>query len=325
MNSTEIQSGDSVNLSVYVRNALTTTNNVSAASKWALNTLGQGTGPCTSLNNDPFRIAAFDGYYTYGNISKAQALTIANPDATYMCTEIAQFRYLVFEPESDIVTVHSCQGATCQTRGPFPMQGSYFETYFQIGGYWANSTTSEGSQVTTSSAFHSLENGNYIIAVGDEWGDLALLHFSVSGENSNQDIVAWVQSSPQEQVFVTVVSDANRAPIQVANVSGFITVGMNGQNISYPLMRELTPSNGTVPLNIQSQYGWCTVGTYTAIILTGEGEYNVSISPPILHLGQLVSVTVGIPSGKIIDMHISNSAECVENHTTVTNGTGFFC
>ena len=133
-----------------------------------------------------------------------------------------------------------------------------------------------------------------------------------------------VQSGPEQQIFVTVVSDANRTPIEGANISGFITLDVNGRTESFPLLWEVTSHNGTV--QIQGQTGsFCTIGTYELIILANGGLYSVLLSPPLQHLSQLVEVTVGIPSGRIIDMHITSNEECIANGTTVTNGTGFFC
>jgi hypothetical protein len=174
-NSTEIRPGNAVNLSVSARNILSTPNNKSSASDWALQTLGQGFGSCTPLNNSPFRIAAFLGYYTMANISQAKSLTVANPVGMYSCTAISQFFYVIFQPDSNNVDVYGCTGSSCQTTGPFP----FFESYFQVAGYYTNSSSEIGT-TTESYSYHPLGVGNYTVAVGDEWGDLTLLHFTVT-------------------------------------------------------------------------------------------------------------------------------------------------
>jgi hypothetical protein len=179
MNSSVIFSGDSVNLTVSVRNTRPVAINKSGVSNWALPTLGQGFGPCTNVSNSLFRIAAFTGYYTTANISQATPLTVADPSAFYSCTAISQFVYLTFLPNSNNVKEYSCMGSNCTIYGPFPITGSDLESYFQIAGYWTNVTSVNGTTTTQSSAFHPLDNGTYSIAVGDGWGDLTILHFRV--------------------------------------------------------------------------------------------------------------------------------------------------
>ena len=178
-NSTLIGTGDSVNLSVSARNILSTPNNKSSESDWALPALGQGFGPCTPLNNSPFRIAAFLGHYTMQNISQAKPLTVANPIGAYSCAEISQFVYLVFQPNSSNVEIYGCLGSSCLTQGPFQMNRSYFESYFQDAGYYTNSSSEIGT-TTQSYSYHILGVGDYTVAVGDEWGDLTLLYFTVT-------------------------------------------------------------------------------------------------------------------------------------------------
>jgi len=174
-NSTEIRPGNSVNLSVSTRNILSIPNNKSSESDWVLPTRGQGFGPCTPLNNSPFRIAAFMGYYTGANISQAQPLTVFNPTGMYSCTAISQFIYVVFQPDSNNVDLYGCLGSSCQTSGVFP----FFESYFQVAGYYTNSSSEIGT-TTESYSYHPLGVGDYTLAVGDEWGDLTLLHFTVT-------------------------------------------------------------------------------------------------------------------------------------------------
>ncbi len=116
------------------------------------------------------------------NISQATPLTVSNPDGIYSCIAISQFEYLVFQPESSNVSVYSCMGNNCTSDGPFSMNQSFLASYFQIAGYWTNNTIS--GTTTGGWTFHSLNSGNYTVAVGDEWGDLEVLHFSVTASAS---------------------------------------------------------------------------------------------------------------------------------------------
>lgn len=112
-------------------------------------------------------------------------------------------------------------------------------------------------------------------------------------------------------------------------MSGIFTVEINGVNASYPVQSQITPSNGTVLLSLPEEIATCSFGLYTVHIITPNNNngtlYTVLLNPPMLHMGQTVVATIGIPSGKILDMHISNAAQCVQSGVTVTNGTGFFC
>ncbi len=109
------------------------------------------------------------------NISQASPLTVANPIGGYSCTAISQFIYVVFQPDSNNVDVYGCMGSSCQTTGLFP----FFESYFQVAGYYTSSSSEIGT-TTESYSYHPLEVGDYTVAVGDEWGDLTLLHFTVT-------------------------------------------------------------------------------------------------------------------------------------------------
>ena len=133
-----------------------------------------------------------------------------------------------------------------------------------------------------------------------------------------------VQTGPSQQVYAEIVSDnASNAPIEGASVYGSLAINCGGEVVNYPLQTETTPNNGTVPLNVEGCS--CSIGNYSIIITNGSSSYQVESSPPIEHLGQIVVLTIGIPSERVIDMHITNSGVCMENSTTVTNSTGFFC
>lgn len=134
-----------------------------------------------------------------------------------------------------------------------------------------------------------------------------------------------VQTGISESLIVQLVSDqAPNLPIQGAKVSGMLSINCNSQVCTYPLQRETSSSNGTVQL--QPTGCSCSVGNYTLVIQTGNGTYSIQLSPPLLHLDNIVVVTIGVPSMTILDTHITNAGVCVVSTTeTVTNGTGFFC
>jgi len=161
-----INPGDSVNLTISVKNTLSTVNNVPYETNWALSSLGEGTNPpCPWVpggSHTYFEEAAFNGYYTTGNISRAEPLDLINPDAIYLCPiSSSNSPYLSFQPDEVMTSMYS---------------------YLQMGGYWTNVSTS-------TAVYHPLGLGTYTIAVGDEWGDLVLLHFQVTSSPIVTDLV----------------------------------------------------------------------------------------------------------------------------------------
>jgi len=165
LNSTQIQKGQSIDVTISEQNTLNATNTVNASSLWPVTCLG--IGPCGAMN-DPVGFAIYAGYYTASNISSAQPLEIYAP-GEYACPMILlDIASYTFEPLSSQATINT--GVTASPTN-FTVSVSH-ETAFD--GSWASSND-YGDQGN----FNTFAPGVYTVAAGDEWGALALLHFTV--------------------------------------------------------------------------------------------------------------------------------------------------
>jgi hypothetical protein len=134
---------------------------VSAAHDWPIG--GLASGPCGPLNI-PVGIAVLSGYYDAANVTSGKALQVYNP-GVYACPAIISgITSYLFQPSSDNATVYgSCQPSAC-----------FNETVsatVSVTGYWTGGP----------STFTSFPSGVYTVVAGDEWGGLAILHFTVAG------------------------------------------------------------------------------------------------------------------------------------------------
>ena len=161
LNATSIRPGQSVNVSLGEWNQLAQLNNVTAESDWALR--GLSLGPCGTINY-PMGIALFSGHYTASNISSATPLQLDAP-GVYSCPMIMSVHDYSFHPLSSTADVYgSCTPGYC-----FTMKVASTNS---VSGYWSGGSSPDGG-------FRALPQGAYTVAAGDEWGSLALLHFTV--------------------------------------------------------------------------------------------------------------------------------------------------
>lgn len=161
LNSTAPSKGEGVNATVEEMNPGTAPLNVSSSDKWPVQ--GLAVGPCGTMNQ-PIGLAVLSGNYDLSNVSSGKALQIYNP-GVYACPMIlSSIRSYVFQPSSDNATVFG----SCQSNA----NGCFSEAVaasISVGGYW------------TGNSFTNFPSGVYTVVAGDEWGGLAILHFTVGG------------------------------------------------------------------------------------------------------------------------------------------------
>jgi hypothetical protein len=165
LDSKTYQQGQQVNIAVYEKNTLKTTNIIAASAKWPLSRLG--VGPCGTFNY-PFGFAIFQGNYTAANVSSATPLQIYQP-ATYTCPMIiGDISSYVFQSLSDTASVFQVSESTAV------FNNMEMNTEFEPGprGYWASNNIG--------AAFTLFDPGVYTVVAGDEWGALVVVHFTVS-------------------------------------------------------------------------------------------------------------------------------------------------
>jgi hypothetical protein len=175
VNSTVIQSGEVLNISVSILNTLPKVNNVTGASDWALPVLQNfSTQPTPCPSYVSFQIS--NGYYTESNVSFATSpLQLSPPGLAIPCILLQRSFYL-FQPSSNM--------AEFLVSTPPP---TYFMVPMGISqlvrGSFQTRCCTNLSTITMipvpPSSVPPFPYGVYTLVAGDEWGQLVLLHFAV--------------------------------------------------------------------------------------------------------------------------------------------------
>ena len=161
LNATHLVTGQAVNATAEVRNSSPNVNDVSQAWVWAIPSLEDwmiNLGGCPSF----LSVQYYSGHYTNSNISAAMTLQ-ASPARFVACGPgISQDGFFRFQPSSDRAFLNPC--SSCTGRG-YPMNQTIVTK-----GYYPR---------YQSSNFTLFPPGNYTVAAGDEWGEVAIAYFSV--------------------------------------------------------------------------------------------------------------------------------------------------
>jgi rhodanese-related sulfurtransferase len=155
INATSLTSGESLQIAISEYNALSTGNNVAAATNWKVN--GLTIGACPNINVLPFGLAVFQGSYNSQNISQGTPLELFG---AVPCAQLIRFiSGYDFLPDSNNAAI--MPGGDIAS--PTPMATT--ET--------VNGTYAKGVQLTP------FPTGTYTVVAGDEWGTLEFLYFTV--------------------------------------------------------------------------------------------------------------------------------------------------
>jgi hypothetical protein len=161
LNSSDFPAGQGVAVTVDEVNVMATPNNVSASSDWPVQ--GLAVGPCGPLNY-PVGVEVLSGNYDASNVSSGTALQVYRPGLTTCPMMLSGIGGYLFQASSDNATIFgSCQpsGGGCLTEEVSPK--------VSFSGYYSGNE------------FASFPIGIYTVVAGDEWGELAILHFAVTG------------------------------------------------------------------------------------------------------------------------------------------------
>jgi hypothetical protein len=188
LNSTEIPSEEAIDISGQVNNVLMNANNLTASSDWAIP--GLSAGSCDSGNSTnklffPIGLAIFRGNYGLNNLSGASPLSvwaaISCPvdfafNGTTIVGDWSSLSDYSLLPGSD----NGSQSGYIRTSQSLEESGVFPTELNMSAQFSANS----GTGFRQYNSLLSAEPANYTVAVGDEWGQLVLLHFSVVASNN---------------------------------------------------------------------------------------------------------------------------------------------
>ena len=152
LDSTTYQPGQQLTIVIDEINTLSKTNKVYTADKWPLT--GLSVSPCGTLNY-PFGVSIFQGNYTTANVSSAMPLTLFYPGELHGCPMILSgISSYVFQPLNDVAALYQISNTE-----PFIEK---INTEVQTTG------------------LTDADSGVYTVVAGDEWGNMVVLHFTVS-------------------------------------------------------------------------------------------------------------------------------------------------
>lgn len=162
-NSTFIQSGQAIGIDISLNNTSSQPLTLPVQDSWPIN--GLGSGGCSFL---PIGIAILDGYYTEHNMTNKNLLSFYfQPPCAPFNVSFKSYTVqpmssnVIFDCESDNSNMFSC---------PHVMEMRYNVAY---------------SRVLENGDFHSFNPGLYTIVGGDEWGHVAITHFTVTNSAKN--------------------------------------------------------------------------------------------------------------------------------------------
>ena len=155
VNTTNLNSGEALQISLSEYNTLATTNDVSSEKNWGVD--GLTLGACPNVYVQPFGVAVFQGRYTAQNISQATSLDIFAPvDCPMYIRLITGY---IFLPDS----INAAVMPVCYLTPATPMSANIT----------VNGIYTRGNQL------NPLIPGVYTIVAGDEWGNLEFLYIKV--------------------------------------------------------------------------------------------------------------------------------------------------
>ena len=271
VNSTEVPSEDAINMSASILNLLPTEYNLSAANDWAVR--GLSAGSC-NLDATPIGFGVFRGFYDVNNVSSAGrplfmwAMVSCRASRAW---NVTSYSFLPGGPNgagndrgsyAGYYLVASSASSTCSSTGctyyppPEKFAKGVFPEQFatQATVYAANGTgfyNSLGSSLPSS----------YTLVAGDEWGQIVLIHFTVTPSNNLPVVGSFLASSGSCQ------ENGNPVPCETSEFSGafiFNCRGAASTSVGCTTRVESWPG-GSAPVNYYTITVW-----YPYVNHTGE-------------------------------------------------------
>ncbi len=161
IDSTSYHPGDKILVTISETNTLSAENKVPAGDKWPVQ--GLQVGACGVLNY-PFGFCILQGNYEIKDITSRQPLKLYDPAAPYACPLIlGDITAYGFQPSSDKAAIYAADNATTESIN--------MAVSAEYSGFWTGSPQA---------SFGNFTPGIYTVVGGDEWGTVAILHFTIA-------------------------------------------------------------------------------------------------------------------------------------------------
>jgi hypothetical protein len=266
--------GATVQVGVDEYNTLAAENNVSAASRWALDSLSLGS---CGTGAYPFGVALYRGSYTAANVSQAEPLQVHPAVPCPLLLRLVT-GYL-FQPASDMAVILPSGPGSTST----PMSANVTATREYAGG--AGATTSSSTP---------LGPGTYTAVAGDEWGSVVVVRFTVGAGTASTGTVPVGTLTVRFSVGpIQPVCKANAtlgpAPDSYSSIEGVVT----------------SSSGAETTLAIAWISSGCEVsGTLEASL--APGAYSLSLSScPFMGCGSALPKSFVMVAGKSTTLAVS--------------------
>ena len=170
-NTSMLISGQAISVNISEFNTLSLRANLSrSGNDWPVRGLSLGVCNREGFGNYPMGLGVVKGFYTDSNVSDISSNEILQLYEPYYGPQYGyimySFTYFSFQPMSDIAWINACTA---------PTGCSYSISWINnSNGSWVASNAS--GNITM---FQTFAPGVYSLIGGDEWGNLALLHFMV--------------------------------------------------------------------------------------------------------------------------------------------------
>jgi hypothetical protein len=158
-------------------NTLQTTANVTAGDgHWPPGLFAPNIPPCGGpVYYPPMGYAVYEGDYGLNSFASGTLLQLVAPGPTPSCPVLGAVSSYLFGPTGDSALLYFQVEAYNGTNGaplPPPPENATISDSHTVTGYWTPGVNGAFFQV-------SFPTGSYTVLAADEWGQLALLHFTV--------------------------------------------------------------------------------------------------------------------------------------------------
>jgi hypothetical protein len=285
LNSTQFNEGETINITAIVTNSLASFNNLSLKYDWPEPWLGPGGGTIDTCGSFASAVI-FQGYYTQSNVSILQSgaeLQLAKP---------------IFPPPE-------CPYTPGPWSSYFPFQPHESQVGFQY------STSGDYGNASSQSSTFQLFNGVYTVVGGDEWGQMVILHFSVTPSIQTTTSTSCTISGQPAGMFLRMLSNSTLTPIAGAKVAATNQPALcnNSPATQQSTMKFTTNSTEWYSFPSENDAGYSFAVSY----LNQNYSFTANLSPV-----SVTCATLYLPSGRtnITTIEFQSSCQSVANSTT---------
>jgi hypothetical protein len=213
--------GDQITVNISDFNTLTDLNSPNMTGPPTVVGTALSLGPCSQL---PLGFGIYQGNYQTANLSQATSLSLFQP-GIYSCPAEFGVAYFTFYPQSDEIALYSPQPSGPGNSTVPNLMWTNPDNFEQsFSGYW---TVQNQTCVFSCGVLHQFQPGVYTVVGGDDWGQLAIVHFTVEGSSAqSSSSTTSGQSSTSESATVTATSyDRNASADSINGLQ--LRVGFN--------------------------------------------------------------------------------------------------